>query len=289
MFKTYYSLTKPGIIYGNLVNTISGFLLACVLQKTFSITQALGVLGGTALVVACGCVVNNYIDRGIDQHMKRTKDRALVRGDISSRNALLFAAVLGMLGFVVLWRWTNTLVLIVGAIGLVDYIVAYGYWKRHSPIGTLVGSISGATPPLAGYLVVTGSFDMGAMLVFLLFAAWQMPHFYAIALYRSREYEAAGIPVLPLKKGRQYTKRSMMAYIVLFTICSILLTVFGYTGYIFAGAMGALGILWLYKGARGFRATDIAASDAWARGMFGFSLIVTIALAGMLPLGALLP
>src|SRR5438045_1263782 len=114
MLKTYYNLTKPGIIYGNLVNTISGFLLACVLQETFSITRVLGVLGGTALVIACGCVVNNYIDRGIDQHMKRTKNRALVRGDISGRSALTFATVLGILGFIVLWRWTNTLTLIIG-------------------------------------------------------------------------------------------------------------------------------------------------------------------------------
>ena len=289
MLKTYYGLTKPGIIYGNLVNTTSGFLLACVLQETFSLTKALGVLGGTALVIACGCVINNYIDRGIDQHMQRTKNRALVRGEVSGRNALIFAAALGVLGFVVLLRWTNTPTLLIGLVGLVDYIVAYGYWKRHSPVGTLVGSISGATPPLAGYVAIAGGIDLGAMLVFLLFAAWQMPHFYAIALYRSREYKAAGIPVLPLKKGRRYTKVAIMAYIGLFTICSIMLTIFGYTGYLFAISMGLLGVLWLHKGLRGFAATDTESSDKWARGMFGFSLIVTIALAGMLPLGALLP
>lgn len=289
MLTTYYNLTKPGIVYGNLVNTTSGFLLACVLQETFSTTRMLGVLGGTALVIACGCVINNYIDRGIDQHMQRTKNRALVRGDVSGRSALIFAAVLGALGFIVLWRWTNILTLSIGVIGLVDYIVAYGYWKRHSPVGTLVGSISGATPPLAGYVAVVGGVDMGAVLVFLLFAAWQMPHFYAIALYRSREYKAAGIPVLPLRKGRHYTKIAMMAYIGLFVVCSILLTVFGYTGYLFAIAMGLLGALWLHKGTRGFKATDTEASDKWARGMFGFSLIVTVALAAMLPLGALLP
>ena len=289
MLKAYYNLVKPGIIYGNLVNTTSGFLLACVLQSTFSISKLLGVLVGTALVVACGCVINNYIDRDIDRRMQRTKNRALVRGDISGSSALIFAAVLGVLGFIVLWRWTNTLVMVVGAVGLVDYLVAYGYFKRHSPVGTLVGSISGATPPLAGYLVVVGGMDLGAVLVFLLFAAWQMPHFYAIAMYRSREYEAAGIPVLPLKKGRHYTKVAIVAYIALFTMCSILLSVFGYTGYIFAIAMGLLGAWWLYKGLIGFKATDIEASDKWARGMFGFSLIVVIALAILLPAGALLP
>ncbi len=289
MLKAYYNLTKPGIIYGNLVNATSGFLLACVLQNTFSVVRGLGVLAGTALVVACGCVINNYIDRDIDRHMQRTKNRALARGDMSGRSALIFAAVLGVLGFVILWRWTNMLVLVVGVVGLVDYLVAYGYFKRHSPVGTLVGSISGATPPLAGYLVVVGGVDLGAVLLFLLFAAWQMPHFYAIALYRSQEYKAAGIPVLPLKKGRYYTKVAIVSYIALFTICSILLSVYGYTGYVFAVAMGLLGAWWFYKGLLGFKATTTDASDKWARGMFGFSLVVVIALTVLLPAGALLP
>jgi len=289
MLKAYCGLVKPGIIYGNLVNTMAGFLLACALQNMFSLSKFLGVMIGTALVIACGCVVNNYIDRNIDKRMQRTKNRALVRGDISGRSALIYAAVLGIAGFIVLWRWTNAPTILLGTLGLVDYLVAYGYFKRHSPIGTLVGSISGATPPMAGYVVVTGGFDLGAVLIFLIFAAWQMPHFYAIALYRSQEYKAAGIPVVPLVKGRHYTKVAMMMYIALFTLSCMLLSLFGYTGYVFAIAMGLLGILWLYKGLLGFKAPDIAASDRWARGMFGFSLVVTMALVVLLPVGALLP
>jgi len=289
VFKTYYNLTKPGIIYGNLINTLSGFFLACVLLGAISFSRMAAVVAGTALVVACGCVINNYIDRGIDKHMKRTKNRALVLGKVSGRSALIFAAVLGMLGFTVLWLWTNTATVIIGAVGLFDYVLAYGYFKRQSPVGTLVGSISGATPPLAGYTAVTGSVDGAAILVFLLFAAWQMPHFYAIALYRSEEYKAAGIPLLPLKKGRTYTMYATLVYIVLFAVCSLLLTVLGYTGYIFALAMGLLSLWWLYKGIKGLAITERKASDKWARGMFGFSLIVTMALVVMLPVGAMLP
>lgn len=289
MFKTYYNLTKPGIIYGNLVNTLSGFFLACVLQQTISLQRMTAVVLGTALVIACGCVVNNYIDRGIDKHMKRTKNRALVLGKVSTRSALVFATVLGLAGFAVLWLWTNTATLLIGAIGIIDYVIAYGYFKRHSPIGTIVGSISGATPPLAGYVAVTGGLDETAIVVFLLFAAWQMPHFYAIALYRSEEYRAAGIPVLPVKKGRTYTQYASLAYIALFAVCCVALSVIGSTGYTFAAAMGLLSLAWLYKGINGLAITDRAASDASARSMFGFSLIVTIALVVMLPLGALLP
>jgi protoheme IX farnesyltransferase len=289
VLKTYYNLTKPGIIYGNLVNTLSGFFLACVLQQTISVSRMVAIVVGTALVVACGCVINNYIDRDIDKHMKRTKNRALVQGEISGKHALLFAAILGVLGFSTLWLWTNTAALIIGTVGIIDYVIAYGYFKRRGPIGTLVGSISGATPPLAGYVAVTGSIDGAAVLVFLLFAAWQMPHFYAIALYRSQEYKAAGIPVLPLKKGRRYTTYSILAYIALFTICSILLSVFGYTGYLFAASMGILGAWWFYKGTKGLAIADLATSNTWARGMFGFSLVITMVLVVMLPLGALLP
>ena len=238
MIKTYYNLTKPGIIYGNLVNLLSGFLLACALTKSFSLSSMIAVMAGTALVIASGCVINNYIDRGIDKHMKRTKKRALVLGEISGRQALVYAAVLGALGFTVLALWTNAPTVVVGIIGFIDYVVAYGFWKRRSPAGTLVGSISGATPPLAGYLALTGQFDAAALIVFLIFAAWQMPHFYAISLYRSEEYKAAGIPVLPLKKGRQYTKAAIIAYTIVFTVCCIALSIWGYTGVTFAIAMG---------------------------------------------------
>lgn len=289
MLKTYYNLTKPGIIYGNLINTLSGFLLACVLQHIYSFGRMSAVVAGTALVIASGCVINNYIDRDIDRHMKRTKNRALVRGEVSGRSALIYAAILGTVGFSILWSWTNIATVVVGLVGFIDYVVAYGYFKRQSPAGTLVGSISGATPPLAGYVAITGSLDTGAILVFLLFVIWQMPHFYAIALYRGAEYKAAGVPVLPLKRGRLYTQRAIMLYIVLFAVCSILLTVSGHTGYVFAAAMAVLSGLWFYKGTKGFIANSQEASDKWARGMFGFSLIVTLVLVVMLPLGALLP
>ena len=124
MFKIYYNLVKPGIIYGNLVNTLSGFLLACVLQQTISVSRMAAVSVGTALVIACGCVINNYIDRGIDKHMTRTKNRALVLGKVSGSKALLFAASLGVTGFAVLWFGTNVTTVIIGAVGIIDYVIA---------------------------------------------------------------------------------------------------------------------------------------------------------------------
>jgi heme o synthase len=286
MLKEYYRLTKPGIIYGNAINAAAGFAFASVLAWVFDLWLLVAVLAGTALIIGSGCVFNNYIDRGIDKHMARTKKRALVNGRISGRNALVYASLLGVAGFTILALWTNWLTVLIGAIGYVDYIVLYGYFKRKSVHGTLVGAISGATPPVAGNCAVTGQFDSAAFLLFLILMAWQMPHFYAIAMYRSKDYAAAGIPVLPVVKGNQQAKIQILVYVALFTLATILLSTFGYTGLIYMGVMVVLGAYWLQLAVAGFKAPD---DNKWARKMFFFSLIVTLAVAVMLPLGALLP
>lgn len=286
MLKQYYWLTKPGIIYGNVINTLAGFFLASAVAWSFDGWLLVATVVGTSLVIGSGCVFNNYLDRSIDKKMARTKKRALPTGKISVRNALIFGAILGFIGFATLALFVNWLVVAIGAIGYIDYIVLYGYAKRKSVHGTLVGSISGSMPPVAGYCAVTGNFDMGALLLFLLLTAWQMPHFYSIAMYRHKDYKAAGIPVLPVVKGMYHTKIQILAYIVLFTASTLLLSVFGYTGYVYFAVMALLGLAWLRLAIKGFKAAN---DEAWARKMFGFSLVVTLTVAVMLPLGALLP
>lgn len=282
--RTYYRLTKPGIIYGNAITATAGFLLAAKthLQPELFVTM----LGGVALVIASGCVFNNYIDRHIDQKMARTKKRALARGVVSGKAALLYAITLGVVGFLLLALFVNMLVFWIGMVGFIDYVVLYGYSKRKSVYGTLVGSISGATPPVAGYCAVTGRLDMGAFILFLILVCWQMPHFYAIAMYRVDDYAAASIPVLPVKKGMHAAKLNIVAYIAAFLISTLLLTVFGYTGFVYMVGIAIVGAMWLWRGVQGFKAVD---DKAWARKMFGFSLVVTLAMSVLIPLGALLP
>lgn len=284
MFKTYYNLTKPGIIRGNVINTAAGFLLASAWD--FKVSVLIAALTGTALVIASGCVFNNYIDRGIDAKMYRTKNRALASGEISIARALAFGAVLGLLGFWILANYTNTLTVYVGLFAAVMYVVIYGFAKRKSVHGTLVGSISGATPPVAGYVAATNQLDMGALLLFLILVCWQMPHFYAIAIYRLKDYKAAGIPVLPLKYGMTAAKKQSVAYTFLFIMACISLTVAGYAGWVFAAVMTVTGVWWLSKELSGFKAKDDA---AWARKMFGASLRVIMTLAVMLSVGSILP
>jgi heme o synthase len=283
-FNTYYQLTKPGIIYGNLLTTSAGFFLGSKGHAKLGLFVA--TLFGTAMVIAAGCVYNNYLDRHIDKQMKRTKKRALVSGEISPRQALLFATVLGIIGFLALALWSNALTVLIGMVGLVSYVAVYGFWKRRSDYGTLVGSIAGATPIVAGYCSASGRFDLAAALLALILAAWQMPHFYAIAMYRSKEYKAAGIPVLPLMRGNKITKIQIVLYTALFLVANTSLTLFGYTGYIYLVIMSLLGMAWLYVGVSGFKAAD---DNVWARKMFLFSLIIILCTSMMISVGGIIP
>lgn len=284
MLKKYYWLTKPGIIYGNLLTAIGGFLFG--FSGSLAILSLLAVMAGTALVIGSACVVNNYLDRKLDAKMARTKTRALVDGTISPHSALTFAVVLGLLGFLVLIFGTNPTTVIVGAIGYIDYLVLYSFAKRRSTFGTLVGSIAGATAVTAGYTTATGQFDGGALLLFLIMVTWQMPHFYAIAMFRRSDYAAAGLPVLPVKKSAISVKRRIITYICAYLIAVAALTVFGYAGYTYLVVMLLFGLNWLRLGAQGFKVKD---DIAWARNMFKFSLIVLLGFSLLISLDAWLP
>lgn len=264
-------MTKPGIVRGNMLTVIAGFLLAS--RGHIDIWAFIGVVLGTALVIASACVVNNYIDRHIDKKMERTKKRALVTGSVSLKNATIYAVVLGLVGFALLILLTNILTFLVGLVAYVFYVVVYGLAKRASYHGTLVGTIPGALPPVAGYVAVTGSIDSAAVILFFILVFWQMPHFYAIAIYRRKEYEAAGIPVISLIKGIPATKRAIMWYILAFAISALCLAVAGYVGLIYFFTMITVSAVWFVLGMKGLKKTS---SDDWAKMMFRYSLIVTL-------------
>ncbi len=228
------------------------------------------MLLGLSLIIASACVLNNYIDRNIDRKMDRTKNRALATGDLTAMNAIIYAAVLGIGGSLILAKLTNFLTLYLALAGLFFYVVVYGAAKRLTVHGTLVGSISGAAPPLVGYCAVTGKLDFAAFILFLILVAWQMPHFYAIAMYRINDYKRAGIPVLPAVKNMDITKKQIIFYIQAYLAASLALSVFGYTGYFYFAVAAILGIAWLWLGLRGLNARD---DKKWARGMFRFSLL----------------
>ena len=287
--KEYYRLAKPGIIYGNLLTTIAAFLFASRWQFSPHVLETfVAAVFGLGFVIGSGCVFNNYLDRHIDARMERTQKRALVSGRIRPRNALIFGGVCGIVGFAILWLHVNPLTAYIALFGWLMYVIVYGYAKRTTHWAAVVGAIPGAVPIVVGYTARTNHFDAAALLLFAILFIWQLPHFYAIAMYRLDEYVAAGIPVLPARKGLLFTRISIIAYIALFTIAVSLLTVFGYAGYLYLIAVLLLGIEWLVHALR--RKPDGATQEsAWARGVFLQSLIVLLVFSCVLAVSPLLP
>jgi heme o synthase len=276
--KTYFLLTKPGIILGNAITTAGGFALAA--RNHFDIQLFLATLAGLSSIMASACIFNNFIDRNIDKKMARTNNRALVTGLITVPHAIVFAIFLGLVGTFFLTFFTNHLSVGIALFGFFVYVVLYSFSKYHTVHGTLIGSVAGAIPPVVGYCSASNRIDIGALLLFLMIAMWQMPHFFAIAIYRLEDYVKAAIPVLPIKKGILITKIQMLLYVVAFIIVSFLLTAFNYTGCLYLIATALLGVAWLWLCIQGFTCNN---DHIWARKMFLFSLVIVTALCFVIP------
>ncbi|MNG75911.1 Protoheme IX farnesyltransferase [compost metagenome] len=278
MIKQYLQVTKPGIIFGNLISVVGGFLLAS--KGSIDYPLFLATLVGVSLVVASGCVFNNYIDRDIDKKMERTKNRVLVKGLIAPSVTLVYATVLGIAGFVLLYIGANPLAMWLAVMGFVVYVGVYSlYMKRHSVYGTLIGSLSGAAPPVIGYCAVTNEFDAGALILLAIFSLWQMPHSYAIAIFRFKDYQAANIPVLPVVKGISVAKNHITVYIVAFMIATLMLTLGGYAGYKYLIVAAAVSVWWLGMALRGYKTEN---DSIWARKLFVFSIVAITSLSVMM-------
>lgn len=278
LLKQYLNLAKPGIVFGNLISVTGGFFLASRGDADLALFFATAL--GVSLVIASGCVFNNYIDRDIDQKMERTRNRVLAQGLVSPAHAIVYACMLGVAGVALLYAATNTLAVMLVLMGFVVYVGLYSLWlKRGSVYGTLVGSLSGAAPPVVGYCAVSNEFDAGAAILLLIFSLWQMPHSYAIAIFRFNDYQAANIPVLPVIKGISAAKRQIVLYIAAFVVATLMLTLSGYAGYSYFVVAALSGAYWLWMGVSGYKAAD---DRVWARKLFTFSIVTITMLSVMM-------
>jgi protoheme IX farnesyltransferase len=160
------------------------------------------------------------------------------------------------------------------------------YLKRNSVFSTLIGSLAGAAPPVAGYCAVRNRFDMGAVILFLIFSLWQMPHCYAIAIFRFKDYRAASIPVLPVIKGKATAKKHIAGFILAFMMATPLMTLGGYTGYAYLAVAAAMGLWWLYIAWKGYRTSD---ERLWAKRLFVFSILAIFAVSFMMSIDFRVP
>ncbi len=281
----YYSLAKPGVLYGNVLTAAAGFLFASPGRVDWPLFVAVCI--GTTLVIGSACVLNNVLDRDIDTVMERTRKRATVTGRVQARNAVLYSVLLGVAGIGILAVWTNWLVVAVGLGGYLAYVVLYGMLsKRMSVHGTLVGSISGAAPVVGGYVGASGVLDAGAVIVFLMLFFWQLPAFYAISIYRRDEYARAGVPVIAVVRGVANTTVQVLVYTVAFTVVALLPQPAGLVGWSYTAVMGLSCLGWIVLAVRGLAA---GTAETWARRMFRYALVMMTALSVMLAIGPRLP
>jgi protoheme IX farnesyltransferase len=231
-FGSYVALTKPRIIELLLVTTIPTMVLAAGKWPSVSL-MAITLLGGS-LAAGGANAINMYIDRDIDALMVRTQGRPLVTGDIRPQNALIFAVLLEIAAFAVLWSGANLLSALLALSATMFYVCIYSLWlKRTSKQNIVIGGAAGAVPVLVGWAAVQNSLGWAPVILFLVIFLWTPPHFWALAIRHSDDYRAAGVPMLPVVATMRETVRSMIVYSVILTATSLVLVPVANLGYIY--------------------------------------------------------
>jgi len=202
---------------------------------------------GIALVAASAAAVNHIVDAKIDARMMRTRDRPMATGRVSLRQGLAFAGTTGVAGFLVLYTLVNPLTAWLNLGSWVGYGIVYSmYLKRATPQNIVIGGLFGAAPPLFGWTAVTGTIELGGLLLVLIIFTWTPPHFWALALDRKEEYRNAGIPMLPVTHGEVYTRWHILLYTLMLLAVSLLPYAIGMSGLIYLAAALTLGSVFVY-------------------------------------------
>lgn len=229
-FRQYYDLTKPRVVMLIVFTAIVGMLLA--VQGIPNLFTVLMASLGIGLAASSGAAMNQIIDMRADAVMARTQGRPLATGGMQVWRAIVFAAVLCILGMLVLMQCVNTLTAILTFISMVGYGVIYTvFLKPATPQNIVIGGAAGAAPPLLGWAAMTNAVTPEACLLFLIIFAWTPPHFWALALYRREEYAKAGVPMLPVTHGEEFTRLQILLY----TYILVAVTLLPFTIHMFGG------------------------------------------------------
>lgn len=275
------ALTKPGIMVFSLITAFAGFWLA---PTDVSVLGSLYMLMGTGLIVGAANTLNMYAERQLDGLMARTRNRPLPAQRLAPRVARLFGWSQAMVAIPILAFGGNALTAALGAIAFFSYVFVYTPLKRYSSIAVWVGAVPGAMPILLGWTFATGSLDAGGAALFAILFLWQMPHFYAISMYRSKEYQRAGLKVLPNTLGMEFTKRTIALLVVVQVLATVAPVTLDIAGGAYLVCAAVLGVLYVGYGLLGLTKR---AGVRWARKVFVASIVYLPMLLGSLLLDAL--
>lgn len=254
-WRDYLELCKPRVVLLMLLCAIVGMFLATPGMVPIEIIVP-GLLG-IGLVAGSAAVVNHVADAHIDAQMARTQNRPMAKGRINGSQGVLFSAIIGIAGILILWFGVNPLTAWLNLASWVGYGLIYTFFlKRATPQNIVIGGLFGAAPPLFGWTAVTGSVDPGGLLLVLIIFAWTPPHFWALALERKEEYAKAGIPMLPVTHGEAYTRLHILLYTVILVISTLLPFVIGMSGLLYLIGALVLGGVFIYWAAVLLRANN---------------------------------
>jgi len=273
IWKEYLELGKPRVVALIVFTAVVGMLLS-----TPGLVPLDAFVFGTAgigLAAMSAAAINHVVDQRTDALMARTSNRPLPQGQISVRNALVFAISLGVVAMAILVLLVNVLTAVLTFVSLMGYAVVYTmYLKRATPQNIVIGGAAGAAPPVLGWTAVTGQLDPHALLLFLIIFAWTPPHFWALAIHRHREYAQADIPMLPVTHGLAFTRLHILLYTIILLVVSVLPYLTYMSGLVYLAGALLFGLIFLYYAVRLY----LRSEEQLPMKTFGYSIIYLMGL-----------
>ena len=276
----YFELLKPRVMLLVVFTALVGLVAA---PGTMHPVLAIAALLCIAVGAGAAGALNMWYDADIDARMARTAARPIPRGNISPEEALGFGSVLAVGSVICLGLMANWFAAGMLALTIAFYVVVYTMWlKRWTPQNIVIGGAAGAVPPMIGWAAATGTVSLEGFVLFLIIFLWTPPHFWALALLRVRDYERAGVPMLPVVAGEDATRRQILVYSLILAPIALLPAFIGLGGALYAAAATLLGIIFVLFAVACYREREGAEAERAARNLFAYSVLYLFVLFAVL-------
>jgi heme o synthase len=243
--KDFFALSKPLIVGLLLITTYGGLVIGGKQWPSFSLTM--WTLFGGALAAGGSSALNQYIDRELDKKMQRTAKRPMADGRLTDAEGLAFGLGVSLVSYYVFACFVNSLAALLSLAGIVYYVILYSILLKKATVQNIViGGGAGAIPPLVGYAAATGNLDLTAWILFAIIFMWTPPHFWALAIVRMKDYENAGVPMMPVVRGELETRKQILVYTIELVIVTLLLPILNLAGTVYLVSSLVLGGALLY-------------------------------------------